>query len=467
MKKVCRCCCAGVSVFVLLFVGVSFVLSQENKSPYQIQVRAGQESAIYKKGETVAFQVRLLENNKPLAGKELSYLVQGDGNFEQKGTVLSTDSFAVIETSLNYSGFLKCTVQWKEANGVQVSAMGGAGVDPLEIKAKTPEPEDFDAFWNAKKDELAKLPMNPQLVPVPAEEVNKKFGVPLYHVPQLVPVPAEKINNPAIQVFDIKVDCLGGKPLSGYLAKPVNAKPKSLPIVISYHGAGIYSANMPIHIAARGVLALDINAHGIENGQPTGFYKALANGELKDYPIANGNDREKNYFVGMFLRVIRSLQFMKSLPEWDGKTIAVTGISQGGGQALVAAGSDPAVTFCVAHVPAICYPTGDIEGNFGGWPGFLRGKTKETADPAMLKTVPYIDAAHFARRIKAESILSTGFIDYTCSPTSVYVAYNNITAPKQIFPTPESAHAVPPKTHEISNKLLWDYIERNRVPKTE
>ncbi|MDR0705851.1 MAG: acetylxylan esterase [Planctomycetaceae bacterium] len=444
MKRVCRCCCAGISVLVL-FVGISFVFSQENKSPYQIQIRAAQESAIYKKGETVVFQVQLLENNKPLAGKELAYLIQGDGNVEQKGTVLTTDSAAIIETSLNRSGFLKCTVQWKNANGVQISALGGAGVDPLEIRAETPEPDDFDSFWNAKKEELAKLPMNPQLVPVPAE----------------------KIGNPAIQVFDIKVDCLGGKPVSGYLAKPVDAKPKSLPIVISYHGAGVYSANMPINNAARGVLALDVNAHGIENGQPAEFYKTLANSELKDYRIANGNDREKIYFTGMFLRVIRSLQFMKSLPEWDGKTIAVTGGSQGGGQALVAAGSDPAVTFCIAHVPAICYPTGDIEGNFGGWPGFLRGKTKETADPAVVKTVPYIDAANFARRIKAESILSTGFIDYICSPTSVYVAYNNITAPKQIFSNPESTHAVPPKTYEISNKLLWDYIERNRVPKTE
>ncbi|MDR1962354.1 MAG: acetylxylan esterase [Planctomycetaceae bacterium] len=444
MKSVGRCWCVGFSVLVLFF-GIASAFSQENKPAYQIQVRAEQESAIYKKGETVIFHIQLLENKKPLAGKELSYWVQGDGSFEKKGTVTSTDSVAVIETSLNRPGFLKCTVQWNDAPGGKISAVGGAGVDPLDLRAETPEPDDFDAFWNAKKEELAKLPMNPQLVPVPAE----------------------KVNHPAVQVFDIKIDCLGGKPVSGYLAKPVNAQPKSLPIVISYHGAGVRSAGMPINDAAHGVLALDVNAHGIENGQPEEFYKALADGELKNYRTAGSENGENIYFVGMFLRVIRSLQFMKSLPEWDGKTIAVKGGSQGGGQALVAAGSDPAVTFCVAHVPAICYPTGDIEGNFGGWPGFLRGKTKETANPAVVKAVLYIDAAHFARRIKAESILSTGFIDYTCSPTSVYVAYNNITAPKQIFPSPESTHAVPPKTSEITNKLFWDYIERNRVPKTE
>jgi cephalosporin-C deacetylase-like acetyl esterase len=430
---------------LVLFLGTSVVFSQDNKPSYQIQVRADRESAIYKKGEPVIFRVRLLEDNKPFAGQELTYKIQGDGSFEKGGTITSTDSVAVIETLLNRAGFLKCTVQWKAASGATISGVGGAGVDPLEIRAETPEPNDFDAFWNAKKEELAKLPMNPQLVPVPAD----------------------KVKNPAVEVFDVKVDCLGGKPLSGYLAKPVDAKPRSLPILISYHGAGVRSAGMPISNAVRGVLALDINAHGIENGQPEAFYKALAEGELKNYRVADGNDREKIYFVGMFLRVIRSLQFMKSLPEWDGKTIAVIGGSQGGGQALVAAGGDLDVSFCVANVPAICYPTGDIEGNFGGWPGFLRGKTKETADPAIVNTVPYIDAAHFARRIKAESILSTGFIDYVCSPTSVYVAYNNITAPKQIFPTPGATHAVPQKTAEIINKLLWDYIERNRVPKAE
>ncbi len=298
--------------------------------------------------------------------------------------------------------------------------------------------------------------------------------------PKLEPVAAEQVKNPAMQVYDIKVDCLGGDhllgaPVSGYFAKPVEARPKSLPIVISYHGAGVRSATMPIADAAKNTLALDINAHGIENGQPAEFYESLNRGDLKGYHLFDASDREKLYFVGMFLRVYRSLQFMKSQPEWDGKTIVVRGMSQGGGQALVAAGLDPQVTFCAAFVPALCYPTGDIEGNFGGWPGFLRGKKSggadgstensegNEADPAIVRAVQYIDAANFAKRIKAETILSTGFIDYTCSPTSVYVAYNGITAPKQIFPTPETAHSVPPATMSTVNKLLWDFVERNRV----
>ena len=276
---------------------------------------------------------------------------------------------------------------------------------------------------------------------------------------KLESVPADKVKTSDVEVFDIKVDCLGGKPLSGYYAKPKDAKPKSLPIIISYHGAGVRSAIMPTGDAANGALALDINAHGIENGQPESFYKDLADGPLKNYRIENSGKLEKLAFYGMYLRVIRSLQFMKAQPEWDGKTIVVKGGSQGGGQALVAAGIDADVSFCIAYVPALCYHVGDLEGNFGGWPGFLRNQTLETADSTVVKTVPYIDAAFFAKRIKAESVLSVGFIDYVCSPTSVYVAFNNIKATKQMIQMPETAHATPRETSEKANKLLWEFIK--------
>ncbi|GHT27852.1 cephalosporin deacetylase [Planctomycetales bacterium] len=422
-------------VFTLVFAFIGGLISAA-QSAEKITVRADKDTAIYAKNEKIAFNIMLLDGTNPIADKELNYTILGDGSFKQTGTITSGKKPVAIETSLPHPGLLRCSVSFGK-----VSAIGGAAVAPLEIKSNIAEPADFDEFWNNKKAELAKVPLNPKLTPVPKEKY--------------------KVDN--VEVFDVKIDCLGGKPVSGYFAKPANAKPKSLPILVSYHGAGVRSSNIPAWNASRGVLALDINAHGIENGLPEQFYKDLAEGDLKDYRTRDGNDREKVYFLGMFLRVFRSLQFMKSLPEWDGKIVAVTGGSQGGGQALTAAGGDHDVTFCVAHVPAICYPLGSLEGNFDGWPGFLRGKTKEDADPAVVKSVPYIDAANFAKRIKAEAVLSTGFIDTTCSATSVYIAYNNIKPKKVIFTTPEATHAVPKETGDKSNKLLWDYIEANRV----
>ncbi|MDR0870518.1 MAG: acetylxylan esterase [Planctomycetaceae bacterium] len=424
-----------VIVLITLFCFVP--VSAQQKAPL-LEVRAEKDDALYKKGETATFRITLTEDGKCVAGQELWYALQGDGNYNEKGSLTTTDTGAAVKATLPHPGFVRCFVGG-EVNGTKISGIGGAGFSPLEITTKFAEPADFDEFWNSKKDELAKIPMNPKLVKVTQDKV------------------------PNVEVYDVKVDCLGGMPVSGYFAKPAGAKPKTLPIIMSYHGAGVRSAGTPLYDAAKGALAMDVNAHGIENGQPAAFYTDLANGKLKDYRIGNSTDREKVYFTGMYLRVIRSLQFMKSQPEWDGKILVVRGGSQGGGQSLVAAGIDPDVTFCCAYVPALCYPLGGLEGNFDGWPGFLRGKTEDDADPAIVKAVPYVDVVNFAKRIKAECILSTGFIDTTCSATSVYLAYNGIKTAKQIFPTPEATHAVPQKTNEAANKLLWDYIEKNRV----
>ncbi len=44
----------------------------------------------------------------------------------------------------------------------------------------------------------------------------------------------------------------------------------------------------------------------------------------------------------MFLRLQRAIDLLTARAEWDGKVLAVIGHSQGGGQALVAGGLDPA-----------------------------------------------------------------------------------------------------------------------------
>lgn len=49
----------------------------------------------------------------------------------------------------------------------------------------------------------------------------------------------------------------------------------------------------------------------------------------------------------MYLRVLRALDYVKTLPEWDGKNLIVIGSSQCGAQAIVAAALDPQVSLCL------------------------------------------------------------------------------------------------------------------------
>ena len=51
---------------------------------------------------------------------------------------------------------------------------------------------------------------------------------------------------------------------------------------------------------------------------------------------------------------MRSLDYVKSLPEWNGKVLIVKGGSQGGAQSIVAAALDNNVTMMIAEVPAMC-----------------------------------------------------------------------------------------------------------------
>ncbi len=328
----------------------------------------------------------------------------------------------------------------KDKNNKEFAVEGaiGAMVAPLEIKAAGEEPKDFDAFWKACREELSKVPVNAELVKVDvsADQQGK------------------------LECFDVKVDCAGGMPVSGYLVKPVNAKPKSLPAIVSYHGAGVRSANKPFGYANSGAIALDVNAHGIVNGKPDEFYKNLNENELKAYSQRDKNDKDKFYFKGMYMRVMRALDYVKSLPEWDGKNLIVIGGSQGGAQSIVAAALDPQVTLCIAGVPALSEHSGPLAQpqRQAGWPRLYNAKDGKPDDEAVAKTAAYYDNIYFSKRIKAETYISTGFIDTTCVPTGVFAAYNNIpaTTKKIITTTPSGGHGAP---NTLGNNRLTEFFK--------
>ena len=409
---------------------------------FKFESSTDRKDAIYKLGEKAVFSVKLLDaSGKPVEGVVIDYKVKGDFGLASSGKLTaSPEAPATVDATLDKPGFVLLTVSYKpEGATAPVTGYAGAAFAPTEIKSLRSEPDDFDEFWKRAKAELAAVPMKSSLTPVDVPDNYKG----------------------KVDCFDVKVECAGAMPVSGYLAKPAGAQPKSLPAFISFHGAGVRSSSKPLGKASQGFLAMDINAHGLENGKLESFYKDLAAGALKGYNTRDANDPSKIYFRGMYLRVCRAMEFLKSQPEWDGRTLVVSGGSQGGGQALVAAALDPQVTFCVANVPALCFHTGILDGQESGWPHFIKMADGKPTDNAMVKAVPYIDAAIFAKRIECPCVLSTGFIDTTCPPTSVYVAFNNIACPdKRIINDLPCGHGVPKSTNEECDKLILEHRDK-------
>ena len=246
------------------------------------------------------------------------------------------------------------------------------------------------------------------------------------------------------------------KPARGYFAKPLIAKEKSLPIVLLVHAAGVKGSWCRSEIvnatnyAKKGALCFDLNAHGMLNGQPDEYYNNLESGELKDYYIRGLDNRNDFYFRGMFLRLIRTLDYLTQQPEWDGKRIVVIGESQGGGQALAAAGLDSRVSLAVAIVPAMCDWGGTLVSRKGGWPQPFEKKGNKDE---MKKVLPYFDTAHLLKFSKATILVEIGLVDNTCPSTSIYAAINQAKGKKLIYPVTYREHTWPTAEQRATD---WD-----------
>ncbi|HSH96008.1 MAG TPA: acetylxylan esterase [Roseimicrobium sp.] len=408
---------------------------------YAISVTADRTDALYKQGETVTFKIQLQQDGQPLSDAPVQWTITKDGvSLNQSGKLTLTNGIATVTSALKESGFLQCRASFT-TNKTTVSGLGGAGIDPLQIKPSLPVPDDFDAFWAGKKKQLAAVSMNPRLTPVKSAAAD-------------------------VEAFDAQVDSVGA-PVSAYFAKPMGAKPKSLPIILTVHGAGVRSSGLggTVGWAKQGFLAMDMNAHGIPNGKPDEFYKALAEGELKDYSRRAPESRETIYFLGMFLRLVRAIDFLTAQPEWDGKIVIVHGTSQGGAQSIVAAGIDSRVTYFVPGVPAMCDHTGVAVNRVNGWPHFLPNGGGAKPDPKALEAVRYYDAMNFATRTRAGSYWTVGFIDTTCAPTSVYAAYNNATGEKGIFNDVKSGHMNTPAAGTAMREAILKYVASQKKSK--
>ncbi|AHF90182.1 acetyl xylan esterase [Opitutaceae bacterium TAV5] len=380
---------------------------------FTFEVKTDRPAVDYAIGEPIVFTARLLEDGQPATGPKITWIREGDDRQVEKGEAsASPDTPLVVTTRSETPGFIRLKLQALDADGNPlkngeraVAYTAGAAADTAKFEV-APEPADFDAFWARQKARVAAVPL---------KELER------------VPV---KVGTAGVLGYDIKVSSAGAKPLSGYLCLPEGAQAKSLPAKIIYFGYGVYPVSKNDG-AAKDSIVLSVNAHGFLNGQPREYYRDLSQGELKGYAFnekENGNP-ETTYFNGMMLRLIRSLEYVKSLPEWNGRDLTVEGHSQGGLQAALAAGLDPAVTRCIANQPWMC----DVG---GAAMGHLRGTWHIKPTPALF----YYDPVYHIRRYSGSLKLLAGLGDYVCPPSGMAALFNNARGSREIVYTQGAGH---------------------------
>lgn len=120
-----------MKVFLLLFLSLSAALAQQPPTPLSVQT--DRPTAVYAVGETVSFSIAL----KTSATAEVTWSLSKDGvDPKTSGKLALKDGKAVITGKLDEPGFLLCRVTSMGADKKPISAMAGAAVDPLKIRAE-------------------------------------------------------------------------------------------------------------------------------------------------------------------------------------------------------------------------------------------------------------------------------------------------------------------------------------------
>lgn len=425
------------SVFFLLVISFN-ALAQPKKQFIEILVTPNSPDWEYKIDEQADFNVSVLKNGQPISNSTITYeLGQDMMETEKEGKLVLKDGTGVIKgMKMNKPGFLRCFVT-SRIEGKEYRTWATAAFEPDKIEPFTKMPTDFDDFWQSAKEELAKQPLDAIVTLVPelcTSEIN------VYHV--------------NLQNIKMPHSWRGSSRFYGMLSVPRNKA--KFPAILAVPGAGVRPYGRDDR-AARGVIVFKVGIHGIPVNREAEYYESLGKGALSGYQHYNMHDRDEYYYKRVFMGCIRAIDFIESLPGYNGEDLAVNGGSQGGALSIILAGMDKRVDYLAAFYPAMSDMMGYLGGQAGGWPHMFKNYD-EKQNPGWVNVAPYYDVVNFARKLTVPGWYSWGFNDTVCPPTSTYAAYNVINAPKELHVFQETEHWTYPIQREMADKWLFKML---------
>ena len=404
----------------------------------ELAVSADHSNGVYSAGEPVRWSV--VARSASGTVDAVRYTLKKGGMTELRtGTLALTNGTGVITETFAGPGTLLAEVTVPGATGALARALGGGVASPSGIALSAPRPDDFDAFWAGKLEELSRVPANPGLEPGISGLTNVNY-------------------------WTITMDNIRGTRIRGQIARPVAGD--KLPALLIVQWAGVYplQKGWVTDRAREGWLALNINAHDLPIAETNTFYKEQSEGPLKDYPAIGNTNRETSYFLRMYLSCYRAADYLTTRPDWDGRTLVVTGGSQGGLQAVMVAGLHPKITAALASVPAGCDMLGPDVGRSPGWPMWY-WKTEGKDTNAVRQASRYYDVANFASRVKCPLLVGLGLVDQTCPPAGVFAMLNQVPGPREIVILPKAGHQDVRGTHAAYYARLTAWLAALREGK--
>ena len=419
-------------LFILLFYIPVLIIAAPQQKMVQVIVAPDRADWTYDVGEEVKFTVTVLRYGHPIRNVKLGYDIKPEQMPTRKTDIilLKDGEVTLNGGTLEKPGFLRC---WATATVGDNTYQGyaTAGFAPEKIQPTVTYPENFVDFWNKAKEENEHIPMEARMTLQP-ERCTYKTDV--YHV--------------SLQNYK------KGSRFYGILCLP--REKGTYPALLRVPGAGARPYQGEVEIADQGVITFEVGIHGVPVDMEHSVYDNMMKAAIDGYWFFNIDDPDRYYYKRVYLGCIRAVDFITSLPQFDGVNLAVTGGSQGGALSIVTAGLDERIKWLAAYYPALCDLTGYLNDRAGGWPHPFKqewyGEWNVTEEK--INTTRYYDVVNFARQIKQPGIYSWGYNDNVCPPTSMYAAYNVIDAPKELILALDTGHWTYPEQHEQTDAWL-------------
>lgn len=431
----------GIAVFLFSFLTNNYAENYPYRSDYLWVTAPDHADWLYKTGENATIDVQLYKYGVP-QNAEVTYEISRDMlPAEKTGKATLKSGKAKISMGTRRDpGFmdLKLTAV---LDGQKTSHHVKVGFSVENIQPYTKEPADFMAFWQKEMEELKKLPLSYSMEPAHEYDTDKADAY-------LVKLEVNK-----------QKQCI-----YGYLFIPKGAEKGAHPVVLCPPGAGVKTIKEPLrhrYYADNGCIRFETEIHGLDPRLSDKLFKEIStalNTGANGYLCQGLDSRDHYYMKHVYLGLIRSIDFLTSLPQWDGKNVAVQGGSQGGALSLVAAGLDKRVTLCCANHPALADMAAYREkGRTGGYPHMHKiGVLSDQAE----KTLQYYDVINFARHIQCPVRMTWGYNDNTCPPTTSYAVWNILKCEKHPLITPINEHWTSEATERAHCEWILQHLKK-------
>lgn len=389
---------------LLCVLGSLSISAQIRGTNIVVSVTPDHQDWNYKVGEKASFVVNVRKSGTLLNQVKVDYEAGSVMYPNTKKTLVLKDGTMKWSGEMKTPGFYRLKVV-AHVDGKDYEGLCTAAFSPEKIKPFAQEPKDFDDFWKKALDEARQIDLNPTKVLLP-ERCTKDVNVyeVSYH------------NNRR------------GSKMYGILSIPV--KPGKYPALLRVPGAGVRPYSGDTYTAPGKCIVLEIGIHGVPVTMEQKVYDDLANAALNGYWDTNLENPDRNAYKRVVTGAVKGVDMIASLDEWDGKTVGVTGSSQGGFLSLAVAALDKRVTFLAAVHDAMCDYEAELHGVAGGWPHYFYHAKMNAITKVRLEGARYYDGVNFARRITVPGWYSFGYNDEVVPPTSAYGLYNTIKAPK-------------------------------------